>query len=56
MENIITEYFKITGKADPGAYLGPEEQAKQITKCSILKDVSLEYSNFTGRVQSDSKR
>ncbi len=56
MENIITEYLKITGNATPGMYLGPEEQAKQITKCSILKDVSLEYSNFTGRAQTDSKR
>lgn len=53
--NFITEYLKITSNAIPSVYPGPEEQAKQIVKCSILKDVNLEYNNLTSRTQPNFK-
>lgn len=47
LENVIGDYLKITGGFTQDVYLGPEEQAKRIVKCSILKDVNLEYQSFT---------
>lgn len=47
MDNVLVEYLKITGGIIPETYLGPEEQAKRIVRCSILEDTNLEYSNTT---------
>ena len=30
-----------------GKYISPEEEAKNIKKCSILQDVPIEYSYFS---------
>lgn len=42
----IDWYLRITkGISIPSQYAGPEEQAKRIKRCSILKEVDIEYSN-----------
>lgn len=56
MDNTMQEYLRITGGFIPDIYLGPEEQAKRIVKCSILKDTNLEYTNFTAETEHTSKK
>lgn len=56
VDNIMQEYLRITGGFIPDIYLGPEEQAKRIVKCSILKDTNLEYTNFTAETKHTSKK
>lgn len=49
-------YSKITqGSQMPARYEGPEEQAKCIKKCSILKEIEIGYSNVTLFVSEDAE-
>lgn len=45
------QYGKIVKGIIPPKYSGPEEQGRQIKRCSILKNVEIEYlhENKTGR-------
>lgn len=52
MDNILVDYLKITGGIIPETYLGPEDQAKLIVRCSILEDTNLEYSNSTNGIST----
>lgn len=54
-DQILTVYSKITGGIIPDSYDGPEEQGKQIVKCSLLKETCLEYSNSTDLKPSTTK-
>ena len=54
-DNVLLEYLKITGGFIPETYLGPEEQAKRIVRCSILEDTVLEYSNSTSEISMPQK-
>ncbi len=46
-KNIFEDYLMITGGNVPSSYKGAEAQGKEFQKCSILKEVNLEYSNST---------
>ena len=48
---ILKEYIQITNGNVPQLYIGPEEQGKNIVKCSILEGTNLEYSNSTTEMQ-----
>lgn len=39
------QYGKIVKGAIPPEYISPEEQGKKIKRCSILKNVEIEYSH-----------
>lgn len=49
--NYEIQYGKIVKGTVPSRYVGPEEQGRQIKRCSILKNVEIEYShvNRAGR-------
>lgn len=49
--NYEVQYGKIVKGTIPPKYAGPEEQGRQIKRCSILKNVEIEYShvNRTGK-------
>ena len=50
----IDWYLRITeGSSIPSQYMGPEEQARCIKKCSILREVDIGYSNVTSYTSSD---
>ncbi len=54
-QNIISEYSKITDGYCPKDYPGAEEQAQRIQRCSLLKEVQLNYSNSTASIEKSSK-
>lgn len=43
-ENYEIQYQKIVSGSLPMKYTSPEEQGKAIKKCSILKNVEIEYN------------
>ncbi len=44
MENYEIQYKKIVNSFSPTRYSTPEEQGKAIKRCSILKNVEIEYN------------
>lgn len=46
MENFEKEYEKIVHNHGPQTYETPEKQGEQIKKCSILKDVNIQYGKL----------
>lgn len=50
----IDWYLRITkGISIPSQYAGPEEQAKRIIRCSILREVDIEYSNVPSYIRTE---
>lgn len=51
MEDAEAKLYKIIKEMNMygshGKYISPEEEAKNIKKCSILQDVPIEYSYFS---------
>lgn len=46
MNNSYNEkYYQIMGEINIGGYISPEEEARKIEKCSLLKNVDITYSN-----------
>lgn len=47
MDKLIMDWYsKITrGSQIASEYSGPEEQAKNIKRCSILREINIEYGN-----------
>ena len=57
-QNIYELYSMITGGEIPPVYKGPEAQGRYIRKCTLLREVEIEYSNstsYTPDVQSQTK-
>lgn len=46
-EEEMQDYMDITNGEYPMNYLGPEEQGRSIVKCSVLREVNLDYDNST---------
>ena len=44
-KDYYSDYSLITGETTFGQYNSPEEEAANIEKCSILKQVNVTYSN-----------
>lgn len=47
------QYEKIVKGAVPPVYTTPEEQGRQIKRCSILKNVEIEYSHVNRMGKKD---
>lgn len=45
MENYEIQYQKIVNGFSPSKYSTPDEQGKAIKRCSILKNVEIEYNS-----------